>query len=160
MFWWHRDPRPATVGLFWDWGGRDAVPFVPVGPGPVLPAPPPPPRSFAVAPQVYPAPVSLGLTGCSPSIRSRAAAALASKPGAGVGGSSWRGFGDGGFLRRAQGLRRPELLSIPVLALHPVLWGGGFRLPPSAAREELGPEEDGRALARQSRRARAMCGRR
>lgn len=105
---------------------------------------------FPAAPQVLSAPLSLCLLSphrlLSASPCSRASVALSPWPPArgiwpargGVGFGRWRLV-----LRPFQGLRVPGFLVSCSWLLRPVSCGGVFRLHCSAAREELGMEDDG-----------------
>lgn len=141
------------MGLSWDWDGRDTVPFVRVGVGPARPAPPPPPRIFFIfsaAPPVPPATLGFSLCLAGSKVlragvpRSPADEALASWLGSGTSEPcpAARVLGNGG-LSAPLGACGYRSSRYPILCISPSLRDGGFPLPWSAAREELGLEEDG-----------------
>ena len=119
-----------------------------VGAGPARPAPPPSPAVPRGLGSVPPAPLSFGLAGAEglstafPS--SRVNAVLVPWLLGRWGHSECRGFGEKRRLfGSGPGFQGIRALGIPVLALSPVSWEGGFRLPWSETLEELGLEEDG-----------------
>lgn len=111
--------------------------------------PSPTPRFFPAAPRLGPAPLRLGLADpdgllsaspCSPAAVGLVPWPPARRVGAARGGV---GFGRWRLSPSVPGVKGFRVLSILPLALRSVSWDGGFRLHWSAAREELGLEEDG-----------------
>lgn len=116
---------------------------------PCATGPSPTPRFFLAAPRLGPAPLRLGVAApdglLSASPCSPAAVVLVPWPPArGVGAARGGvGFGRWRLSPCVPGVKGSRVLSILPLALRSVSWDGGFRLHWSAAREELGLEEDG-----------------